>query len=145
MSKMCFASGVGWMKEDDFYTYSTMDVINFLPLVTYPHFRYEVTAFTPTGVKDLDSETPLNWKLLQNYPNPFNPTTVISYQIPEISQVSIKIYDLLGREVATLVNEEQSAGWKEVRWNATHFANGIYLVRMQAGSFVDTKKMLFMK
>jgi len=88
---------------------------------------------------------PCVFSLQQNYPNPFNPTTVISYQLPVISKVTLKIYDVLGREVATLVNEEQSAGTKEVQWNASGFASGMYLVRMQANNFVETKKILLMK
>ena len=86
-----------------------------------------------------------NYYLSQNYPNPFNPSTVISYQLPVNSKVSLKIYDLLGREVATLVNEEQSAGWKEVEWNASNIASGIYFYKLQADNFIETKKMLVIK
>jgi hypothetical protein len=91
--------------------------------------------------------------LHQNYPNPFNPTTLISYQLPVNSYVTLKVYDLLGREVATLVNERKEAGKYSVRWNASGFATGVYLVRIQAhqtnggqaGSFIDTKKVLLMR
>jgi hypothetical protein len=90
-------------------------------------------------------ELPSEYSLKQNYPNPFNPTTVISYQLPVISNVSLKIYDLIGKEIATLVNEEQSAGWKEVQWNASNVASGVYFVRFQAGAFVETKKMVVLQ
>jgi hypothetical protein len=91
------------------------------------------------------SDMPKFFALQQNYPNPFNPSTVIRYQLPVNSKVSLKIYDLLGREIATLVNEEQSAGWKEVDWNATTVASGIYFYKIQSGSFIETKKMLLVK
>jgi hypothetical protein len=146
MLKMFFSPGTGWMREDDYFTYSMMDGSAFLPLVSYPHFRYEVTAYkAPDGVRELISGIPLNYNLLQNYPNPFNPTTVIRYQLPVASTVSLTIYDLLGREVATLVNERQQAGWKEVQWNASTFSSGIYFCRLTAGNCIETKKMLLLR
>jgi len=99
---------------------------------------------TDTGIRNY-SEVPRMFALDQNYPNPFNPTTVISYQLPMNSYVTLKVYDLLGREVATLVNEREDAGAYSVRWNASGFATGMFLVRIQAGSLVDTKKVLLMK
>jgi photosystem II stability/assembly factor-like uncharacterized protein len=80
--------------------------------------------------------------LFQNYPNPFNPMTEIRYQTPEISHVTLKVFDILGREVATLVNEQASPGTYTTRWDASGVASGVYLYRMQAGTFVTTKKML---
>ena len=103
------------------------------------------TKLVVTGVGENRNALPTVFNLEQNYPNPFNPSTVISYQLPVNSNVSLKIYDLLGREIATLVNEEQSAGWKEVKWNATGVASGIYFYKLTAGSFVETKKMLMLK
>jgi len=83
--------------------------------------------------------------LVQNYPNPFNPTTTIKYQIPELSLVTIKVYDVLGNEIATLVNQEKPIGSYEVKFNAIGIPSGIYFYRIQAGSFVETKKMLLLK
>ena len=83
--------------------------------------------------------------LEQNYPNPFNPTTTIRYQIPELSFVTLKVYDVLGSEVATLVNEERPVGNYEVEFNAANLSSGVYFYRFQAGSFVETKKMLMIK
>jgi hypothetical protein len=103
-----------------------------------------ITVDNPTGV-DRHETVPLKFALEQNYPNPFNPTTTIEYQIPSQSLVTLKIFDLLGREVAVLVNEKKDAGNYSVRWNASGFATGMYLVRIQAGSFIDTKKVLLMK
>jgi len=85
------------------------------------------------------------FRLYQNYPNPFNPTTKIKYQIPEISFVSIKVYDVLGSEIATLVNEEIPAGNYEVEFDATGLPSGIYFYRLQAGNFVSVRKMVLMK
>jgi hypothetical protein len=91
--------------------------------------------------------------LEQNYTNPFNPTTIIKYQIPELSFVTLKVYDVLGNEIATLVNEEKSRGSYEVEFDALRLTSGIYFYRIQAGdpltssgqSFVETKKMILMK
>lgn len=85
------------------------------------------------------------YALAQNYPNPFNPATTISYQIPAEGQVSLKVYDMLGNEVATLVNEIKTAGEYQVEFNAGGIASGIYFYRLQAGSFVETKRMMLMK
>jgi len=93
--------------------------------------------------------TPATYSLSQNYPNPFNPSTVISYQLPVSGVVSLKIYDILGREVSTLVNEEKPAGRYEVNFPATggasSLASGVYFYQIKAGSFVQTKKMILLK
>ena len=86
---------------------------------------------------------PQQFKLKQNYTNPFNPSTLINYQIPELSYVTIKIYDVLGNEIATLVNEEKPVGGYEVEFDATRLPSGIY--KLQAGSFVETKKMALLR
>ncbi|MEW5797565.1 MAG: T9SS type A sorting domain-containing protein [Bacteroidota bacterium] len=83
--------------------------------------------------------------LLQNYPNPFNPTTVIKYQLPVTSTVTLKIFDLLGREVATLVNEQKRPGSYEVTWDAKHISSGVYFYRLQAGDFVQTRRLVLQK
>jgi outer membrane protein assembly factor BamB len=85
------------------------------------------------------------FSLEQNYPNPFNPSTTIQYQIPESGFTTLKIYDVLGREILTLINEEQSAGKHKVDFDASGFNSGIYFYRLQAGSFIETKKMVLMK
>ena len=83
--------------------------------------------------------------LSQNYPNPFNPTTLIKYQIPVESFTTLKVYDVLGNEVATLVKDEKTAGNYEVEFNANGLASGIYLYKIKAGEFVDVKKMIVLK
>jgi M6 family metalloprotease-like protein len=101
-----------------------------------------------TWAEDKDKKTddvPTRYTLSQNYPNPFNPTTVIEYQIPNQSFVTLKIFDLLGREVATLVNERKDAGTYSVQWNASGFSSGIYFYRLEANEKRDIKKMVLMK
>jgi hypothetical protein len=86
-----------------------------------------------------------NYGLQQNYPNPFNPSTIISYQIPHQGFVTLKIFDVLGSEVAVIVNEEKLSGNYEIEFNATDFPSGIYFYQLRAGSFVETKKMILLK
>lgn len=93
----------------------------------------------------LVNESPDNFFLYQNYPNPFNPTTTISYSISVESFTTLKIYDILGNEVTTLINEEQSAGEYEVNFNGNDLIGGIYLYSLKAGSVITTKKMCFIK
>jgi hypothetical protein len=88
---------------------------------------------------------PKEYTLGQNYPNPFNPSTTIRYQIPDRSFVTLKIYDLLGREVAALVNEEKPAGTYELTWNAEGLPSGVYFYQLRTGSFTGTGKMVFLK
>lgn len=98
-----------------------------------------------TGVNDDVINIPTNYYLLQNYPNPFNPSTVIKYQILELSFVTLKVYDVLGNEVVTLANEEKHIGTHAVEFNASALPSGIYFYRLQAGPFVETKKMILLK
>ena len=93
---------------------------------------------------------PTVFALLQNYPNPFNPVTTLRYDLPEQSTVNIIIYDMLGRQVRTLLNQTQDAGFKLVIWDATNdygkpVSAGVYLYKIQAGEFVQTRKMVLMK
>jgi len=82
--------------------------------------------------------------LLQDYPNPFNPSTTIKFELPKTSYVRLSVFDILGREVSVLVNERKNAGSYEVKFNGSNFASGVYFYRLQAGSFVQTKKRLLL-
>jgi photosystem II stability/assembly factor-like uncharacterized protein len=94
---------------------------------------------------NLQSAAPDNFGLLQNYPNPFNPVTKIKYTIAENSNVSLKIFDILGREIVTLVNQQQSTGIYEVTFDANNYSSGIYFYRLQAGNYNEIKKMILQK
>ncbi len=98
-----------------------------------------------SSVRLNNNEIPSSFKLEQNYPNPFNPSTKIEYSIPEASLVQLKVYDVLGNEVETLINEEQSAGTYRADFIGNDLTSGIYFYKLQAGSFVETKKMILLK
>ena len=98
-----------------------------------------------TGVDKNNTEIPKTFSLSQNYPNPFNPSTSIRYELPVLSKVKIMIYDILGREITTLINETRPAGRYEIKWNASRFSSGVYFYRIQAGNFVQTKKLMLLK
>jgi hypothetical protein len=98
----------------------------------------------------ISREIPLDYSLKQNYPNPFNPITTLRYNLPEDALVNITIYDMMGRQVKTLVNGSQRAGYKSIQWNAKNnqgqpVSAGLYLYTIQAGEFVQTKKMVLLK
>ncbi|MHA2101535.1 MAG: T9SS type A sorting domain-containing protein, partial [Candidatus Kariarchaeaceae archaeon] len=98
----------------------------------------------PTEI-EVEVNGPLTFALEQNYPNPFNPSTTINYQIPELSFITLKIYDVLGSEVATLVNEEKPIGSYKVEFDATNLPSGIYFYQLQTPNFIQTKKMILLK
>jgi len=114
-------------------------------------FKIYLTPGNITGVTASKSYLPGKFQLYQNYPNPFNPTTIIQYTIPATtrsggSRIStLKVYDILGREVATLVNEEKSSGTYEVKFDGSKLGSGVYFYRMQAGGFDETKKLILIK
>ena len=98
-----------------------------------------------TAVKDKGNNVPFQFSLSQNYPNPFNPTTVISYELPTNSFVVLKVFDVLGREVKSLVTERETAGNHSVAFNASNLPSGVYFYRLQAGSLMETKKLVLLK
>ena len=111
---------------------------------TSPYSNTITVTTNVTGVDDL-LNLPTRFDLSQNYPNPFNPTTTIKYQIPEETFVGIKVYNLLGSEVTTLVNEMRTVGTYEVKFNASQLTSGIYIYKIQAGQFSQMKKMVLVK
>jgi carboxypeptidase T len=102
-------------------------------------------TLAPTGINPLQSELPADYYLSQNYPNPFNPSTSISFQLPDAGNVSLKLFDVLGKEVMTLVNEYRAPGSYEVRLDASNLAGGMYFYKLVSGSFSETKKMILVK
>ena len=136
-------------------------VVTFAPSDTAAHYGKVMMTFngvgspdsslalngsgTLTGVKQQPGQIPDEFSLSQNYPNPFNPTTVISYDLSTNSYVTLKVYDMLGREIATLVDGKQSAGSHNATFNAANFPSGVYLYRFQTETYTNTKKLLLLK
>ncbi|MGD8781553.1 MAG: FG-GAP-like repeat-containing protein, partial [Ignavibacteria bacterium] len=114
-------------------------------------FKYRLKQIDFDGAYEYSDEVEVNlsaiteYSLEQNYPNPFNPTTTIKYQIPETGNVTLKIYDILGREVKTLVNETQASGVYSVEFNASQLASGVYIYRLRAEDYVSVKKLMLLK
>jgi hypothetical protein len=129
--KLVFATGVTMT--------SKTDLIRIVPSTELPPPPPESEISNPR------SAIPREFVLEQNYPNPFNPLTVIRYSLMVNSYVTLKVYDVLGREVATLVDERLDAGYKEIHFDAGGLPSGVYLYKLVAGSFQNVKKMLFVK
>ncbi|MEJ2054087.1 MAG: T9SS type A sorting domain-containing protein, partial [Calditrichaceae bacterium] len=98
-----------------------------------------------TGLPGSKNNTPANFKLYQNYPNPFNPATNISWQLAVRSYVDLSIYNILGQKVATLVNKKQNSGKYQVEWNGGNLVSGVYIIRLKAGNFQQTRKMVLLR
>jgi hypothetical protein len=114
--------------------------------VTRASLRFRKFWYTTRTVSTrIDNKVTTDFKLQQNYPNPFNPSTTISYSIPTTGEVSLKVYDMLGREVSTLFNGRQSAGSYNVNFNAASLASGVYFYKLQSGAFTETRKMMLVK
>ncbi|MFN0158765.1 MAG: T9SS type A sorting domain-containing protein [Bacteroidota bacterium] len=95
--------------------------------------------------KNLGWDQPMKYTLAQNHPYPFNPTTTIRFVLPISSRVSLKVYDLLGREVATIAEGPMEAGWHTMEWSGVNAASGVYLYRLQAGEYIETRKLVLLK
>ena len=110
---------------------------------------YNFDNFSFTGIatcnRDSSNTIPKNYELSQNYPNPFNPSTVINYKLVNPGNVILKVYDMLGKEVATLVNEQQGAGSHSVRFNASNLSSGMYIYVLQSGGLILKNKMILLK
>lgn len=111
----------------------------------YPDTSWVVINVLPPILGTETKEICYTYKLEQNYPNPFNPSTIIRYEIPEQTFASLKIYDILGNEVATLANEEKRAGSYEVVFNSTKLSSGVYIYKLQTTKFIQTNKMTLIK
>lgn len=119
---------------------NTADTLEFLITDNKKIYLTKSFVFNYTAPKD--------YSLEQNFPNPFNPSTKIRYTVPDLGsnpEVILKIYDILGKEIATLVNEKQAPGYKEIDFNGSNLASGVYIYRLSAGDFVSIKKMMLIK
>lgn len=112
-------------------------------IYTYRAYKFDWSG-PPVSIKNGHDVLPSSYKL-KNYPNPFNPSTNISYDIPNAGFVNITVFDILGKQIAVLVNEKQSAGSFSVKWDAANFPSGIYLYKITSGSFSETRKMILLK
>ena len=119
---------------------------NFLVAGTHGRSMFKIDLDMVTGVETDNKNTTLNrFVLEQNYPNPFNPSTNIQYALGRQQFVVMKVYDVLGNEIATLVNEEKSAGTYEIKFDASVLTSGVYFYKLEAGNFIETKKMIFLR
>jgi hypothetical protein len=124
-------------------SYSAMDMCICLD---YWNASYDLTNYQINAVEtNQEMNNIIEFKLEQNYPNPFNPLTIINYKLPADGWVMIKVYDILGREVAILVNEAQKFGKHEVEFNGSKLSSGVYFYILQTANYMDTKKLLLMK
>jgi len=145
-----FVPGFGTTTEPKAYSFIDENVTNGI-------YKYRLKQIDFDGSFEFSNEievvvdfTPKEFVLFQNYPNPFNPSTVITFEIPGQARndnmlVTLKVYDILGNEIVTLVNEEKQSGVYEVEFDASSLASGMYLYKLQAGSFIQTKKMILTK
>jgi hypothetical protein len=98
-----------------------------------------------TSIKKIAAELPATFELQQNYPNPFNPTTTIKFSLPRSDHVTLKVFDVMGREIATLVDDELTAGRYDAHWNASGVESGVYFYQLRADEFVETKRLVLVK
>ena len=139
-----FVPGYGTTTEKHFYSFSDENL-------SEGEYRYRLKQIDFDGTSsfseiiEVEINLPLLFSLEQNYPNPFNPSTKIKYSIPQSSNVLIKVFDILGNEIKTIVNEAKSAGTFEIIFNAGDYPSGIYFYQLSAGNYIDTKKMLLVK
>jgi hypothetical protein len=141
-----FVEGRGTTTE--IQSYSFLDDIEYSGVKTYYYRLRQVDLDGRSQYSDVvnvDFDIPTDFVLSQNYPNPFNPSTKITYALPSQSPVVIKVYDLTGQEVITLVDEVKEAGTYEINFDALNFSSGVYIYQMRAGDFTSVKKMSILK
>jgi len=131
-------------KDTTVYIGSTTFDIAHLPSMSYSDQFYQSECKERTGVSE-KVEVPNNYSLEVNYPNPFNPSTQITFSLPKATYVTLKVYDVLGREISVLVNEKKQPGEYSITWNAEGVPSGVYFYRMVAGGYIETKKMVIIQ
>jgi hypothetical protein len=144
-TKISFVEGRGTTTEISSYSYTDRNL-------EQGDYNYRIKQIDFDGTfkyynlnESVNVSQPSNFELMQNYPNPFNPVTNIQYQIAEKQLVTLKIYDVIGNEIAVLINEVKDAGTYNVEFNADRFSSGVYYYTLKAGSFTSTKKMILLK
>jgi hypothetical protein len=142
--KIGFVDGHGTTTESQAYSFQDKNVVTGNYSYRLKQIDFDGTS-EYSNVIEVEVTSPSTFSLEQNYPNPFNPSTMISYQLPISGDVTLKVYDVLGNEVETLVDEYKPAGNYKVEFNAANLPSGIYFYKLQVGSLVETKKMLLLK
>ncbi len=142
--KIGFTKGEGTSTTIKNYTFNDTKPFNQKSLYRLKQIDFNGT-FKYSNIIEVESVCLDKYYLHQNYPNPFNPSTTISYSIPNPSKVTVTVYDVLGKLVTTLVNQNQEAGNYSINFSADNLSNGIYFYKIEAGSFSDTKKMMLLK
>jgi hypothetical protein len=127
------------------FDFVTIDSVGGLRVATHGQSAFQTDFPVTVEVQKSTSELPTSFSLSQNYPNPFNPSTAIHFQIPELSFVTLKVYDVLGNEIEKFVNEEKPAGTYEVTWYAENLPSGVYFYQLRAGEYIAVKKMLLLR
>ena len=139
-----FIPGFGTTTEPKSYSYTDSKILTGKYNYRLKQIDFD-GSFEYSDVVEVEVTTPLEYALEQNYPNPFNPTTTIKFELPEKNFVQLKIFDVLGSEVATLMNEEKAPGSYEVFFDAAKLVSGVYIYSLKAGNFTQSKKMILMK
>jgi hypothetical protein len=165
---VAFGEGLGWMQDPFTYQYELMDVhgagcqrsdpktgnpedypYGHGPqgdvIRIYNYVRLVRDAESTTGLIDDDNSSPSSYSLNQNYPNPFNPSTTISFTLPADSQVSLKIFNLIGQEIETLVSNDLSVGNYSYNWDAKNQSAGVYFYNLKTDDYSELKKMILLK
>jgi hypothetical protein len=143
-TQIAFIEGIGTTTNVSEYTYS--DYFENYSTLYYRFKQIDLDgSFKYSDVLELDKITPTHYELSQNYPNPFNPTTRIDYKIPVSGKVTLKVFDIIGNELSTLIDETQDTGNYSVNFNSTGFASGIYFYALQVGEYREIKKMVLVR
>lgn len=143
-------NGVSWILKNEglqpsYGTLKLMESNGYIYLGTYGNSVYRRPSSQVFGIELISSEIPLKFSLFQNYPNPFNPTTKIRFEVPKSGNVNISVFDMLGKEITTLVNQQLQPGTYETDWDSTGYSSGVYYYRIISGDYTETKKMILMK
>ncbi|MBK7500951.1 MAG: T9SS type A sorting domain-containing protein [Ignavibacteriales bacterium] len=141
---MGFVNGNGTSTETHTYSFTDQNPVPGKSYYKLKQIDFD-GSFEYSNIVEVDLTLPIEFSLEQNYPNPFNPATSIQYTISSKQNVQLLVYNVLGKEIATLVNEEKPAGNYEVNFDASKLSSGVYFYQLQAGSFVETKKMILLR
>jgi hypothetical protein len=141
------SASLGWLRAKFNYDFYEADGSHGVHNTKYAEclLQSSIANFSLTRIDQQGSRMPMTYELKQNYPNPVNPSTTITYELLKSSMVRLSVYDILGREVSVLVSERREAGVHEVKFDGSGLSSGVYLYRLQAGEFVQTRKLVLLQ